>query len=77
MSARRAAFHVARCQMLIAALEEQLALQVPLPPRRICSREATLLTSLRVARAELDDAAQALLTANNFTVHTTPRSSRV
>jgi hypothetical protein len=55
--------------MLIAALEEMLALQVPLPPRRICSREATLLTSLRVAAAELQ-LAQALLT-NQSAFHNT------
>jgi hypothetical protein len=57
-----AAYRVGQARMLIVALEELLELQVPLPPRRVSSREATLLTSLRVARQELD-AAIALLTA--------------
>ena len=35
--------------MLIVALEALLEMQVPLPPRRVNSREATLLTSLRLA----------------------------
>jgi len=57
-----AAYRVGQARMLIVALEELLELQVPLPPRRVNSREATLLTSLRVARQELDHAL-ALLTA--------------
>jgi hypothetical protein len=57
-----AAYRIGQARMLIVALEELLELQVPLPPRRVSSREATLLTSLRVARQELD-AAIALLTA--------------
>jgi hypothetical protein len=57
-----AAYRIGQARMLIVALEGLLELQVPLPPRRVSSREATLLTSLRVARQELD-AAIALLTA--------------
>jgi hypothetical protein len=58
--------------MARAALEELLELQVPLPPRRVNSREATLLTSLRVARHELDEALE-LLTKNSAFHYTTRR----
>ena len=62
-----AAYRVSQARMLLLALEQLLELQVPLPPRRISSREATLLTSLRVARQELD---QALASLKNSTSHT-------
>jgi hypothetical protein len=61
-----AAYRVGQARMLIVALEALLELQVPLPPRRVNSREATLLTSLRVAREELDHAL-ALLTDKHST----------
>jgi hypothetical protein len=61
--------------MLILALEAQIELDVPLPPRRVDAREATLLTSLRVARQELDHALAALTCKPNST-HTI-RSSRM
>jgi hypothetical protein len=73
-----AAYRVAQARMLIVALEGLLELQVPLPPRRVNSREATLLTSLRVAREELDHAL-GLLTGNGCQLepqtrtHTTSR----
>jgi hypothetical protein len=65
-----AAYRVCQARMLIVALEEILELQVPLPPRRVNSREATLLTSLRVARQELDQAL-VLLTPKNSTFQPT------
>jgi hypothetical protein len=74
VSPDRAAFHLNRTRMLILALETQLALDVPLPPRRVDSREATLLTSLRVARAEVDHALEALTCKPS---HTTRRFSNV
>jgi hypothetical protein len=61
-----AAYRVSQARMLIVALEQLLELRVPLPPRRVNSREATLLTSLRVAREELDHAL-ALLTDKHST----------
>jgi hypothetical protein len=67
-----AAYRIGQARMLIVALEELLELQVPLPPRRVSSREATLLTSLRVARGELD-AAIALLTVKTSAFHHSPR----
>jgi hypothetical protein len=67
-----AAYRVGQARMLIVALEGLLELQVPLPPRRLSSREATLLTSLRVAREELD-AAIALLTVKTSAFHHTTR----
>jgi hypothetical protein len=51
-----AAYRVSQARMLLVALEGLLELQVPLPPRRVSSCEMTLLTSLRVARQELDQA---------------------
>jgi hypothetical protein len=64
-----AAYRVYQARMLLVALEGLLDLQVPLPPRRVGSREATLLTSLRVARQELDQALS-LLNARSPTFHT-------
>jgi hypothetical protein len=64
-----AAYRVSQARMLLIALEELLELQVPLPPRRVCSRAVTLLTSLRVARQELDHALAALnCQANSHTM---------
>jgi hypothetical protein len=72
-----AAYRVSQARMLIVALEQLLELQVPLPPRRVSSREATLLTSLRVAREELDHALT-LLTDKHSTSriwgHAAPKS---
>ncbi|HEX3915525.1 MAG TPA: S24 family peptidase [Steroidobacteraceae bacterium] len=62
-----AAFRVSQARMLLIALEGLLELQVPLPPRRVSSRETTLLISLRVAREELD---QALSLLRSPTFHT-------
>jgi hypothetical protein len=67
-----AAYRVGQARMLIVALEQLLELQVPLPPRRVSSREATLLTSLRVAREELDHAIE-LLTVGTSAFHNTTR----
>jgi hypothetical protein len=67
VSPDRAAFHLTRSRMLIVALEAQIELEVPLPPRRVDTREATLLTSLRVARQELDHALAALTCKPNST----------
>jgi hypothetical protein len=63
-----AAYRVAQARMLIVALEELLEIQIPLPPRKMGAREATLLTSLRVAREELDQAIE-LLTKSNPVFH--------
>jgi hypothetical protein len=71
-----AAYRVAQARMLIVALEELLELQVPLPPRRVNSHAVTLLTSLRVARAELDAAIE-LLTKNSTFSHTLGACSHV
>jgi hypothetical protein len=68
-----AAYSVGQARMLIVALEGLLELQVPLPPRRVNSREATLLTSLRVAREELDAAIALLTNAKTSAFHHTTR----
>jgi hypothetical protein len=59
---------VVQARMLLVALEELLELQVPLPPRRLNSRDATLLTSLRVTRQEVDEALE-VLTKNSTLRH--------
>lgn len=63
--------------MLLLALEQLLELQVPLPPRRVNTREATLLTSLRVARQELDAAIELLTVKTSAFHHTTGRFANV
>ena len=72
-----AAYRVGQARMLIVALEELLQLQVPLPPRRVNSREATLLTSLRVARQELDAAIELLTVKTSDFHHTARRCTHV
>jgi hypothetical protein len=74
-----AAYRVSQARMLLIALEELLELQVPLPPRRVNSREATLLTSLRVARQELDAAIELLTAKPNLSAfhHTTRNCTHV
>jgi hypothetical protein len=73
----RAAFHVTRCRQLIVTLEQLLDLQAPLPTRRLSSREVTLLTSLMVARQELDEALKALNPKISTFHHTVRRCSNV
>ncbi len=70
-----AAYRVSQARMLLVALEQILELQVPLPPRRVSSQAVTLLTSLRVARQELDGALELL--TNHSAFQTTRRFSNV
>jgi hypothetical protein len=70
-----AAYRVSQARMLLVALEQILELQVPLPPRRVSSHAVTLLTSLRVARQELDGALELLTNQSAF--HTIGRFSNV
>ena len=55
-----AAFHVAQARMLIGALEELARVQTLMP----IPRANTLVTSLRVAREELDAALEELEAAD-------------
>jgi hypothetical protein len=55
-STARAAFHIGRSRQLTVALEELIALQSLLPPKKA----TTLCTSLRVIREEMDLALAAL-----------------